>query len=182
MENASKALLIAGGVLITMIIASFGVYLYGVYHEHAENVIASLNEKEVNEFNAKFLAFENKKLTPNDIISVVNLVRENNTNRDYKISISWNITNGIFDVRTYKFDVIQFNNSYITNETLQKNNDSFIKDYSMNIDPSYDGSYVIEKNMGRGGIQRIFYNFYMKVKSYNQDTGFIDKIEIFTGA
>ena len=30
MENASKALLIAGGVLIAMIIASVGVYLYGV--------------------------------------------------------------------------------------------------------------------------------------------------------
>ena len=36
MENASKALLIAGGVLITMIVASFGVYLYGVYHDHSE--------------------------------------------------------------------------------------------------------------------------------------------------
>lgn len=91
MENASKALLIAGGVLIAMIIASFGVYLYGVYHEHAENVMNRLTESQITEFNAKFTAFEGRKLTTNEVISIMNLVRENNsnTNQDnYKITIN----------------------------------------------------------------------------------------------
>ncbi len=81
MENASKALLIAGGVLITMIVASFGVYLYGVYHDHSEKMLARMSEKEVSEFNAKFEFYENKELTPNDIVSIMNLVVENNISR-----------------------------------------------------------------------------------------------------
>ena len=60
MENASKALLIAGGVLITMIVASLGVYLYSVYHEHSEIMLAAMSEKDVTEFNSKFWAFEGR--------------------------------------------------------------------------------------------------------------------------
>lgn len=97
MENASKALLIAGGVLIAMIIASVGVYLYGVYHEHAENVMNRLTESQITEFNAKFLAFEGRDLTANELISIINLVRENNITRidsEYRIKIISNNAGG----------------------------------------------------------------------------------------
>lgn len=88
MENASKALLIAGGVLIAMVIASFGVYLYGVFHSHSENLLAAMSEKEVNEFNAKFQAFENRELTANELISILNLARENNHSNENKIVVN----------------------------------------------------------------------------------------------
>ena len=90
MENASKALLIAGGVLITMIVASLGVYLYSVYHEHSENMLAAMSEKEVSEFNSKFWAFEGRELTANELISVLNLARNNNFSKigeEYKIIV-----------------------------------------------------------------------------------------------
>lgn len=90
MENASKALLIAGGVLIAMIITSFGVYLYGVYRGHSENMIAKMTEKEVTEFNAKFTVFEDRELTANEVVSILNLIRENNLNNqdsDYHIEL-----------------------------------------------------------------------------------------------
>lgn len=93
MENASKALLIAGGVLIAMIITSFGVYLYGVYRGHSENMIAKMTEKEVTEFNAKFTVFEDRELTANEVVSIMNLVRNNNrtmTGDEYKIEIKFN--------------------------------------------------------------------------------------------
>lgn len=77
MENASKALLIAGGVLIAMVVASFGVYLYSVYHEHSENMLDAMSEKEVTEFNAKFSVYTGKTLVINDVISLMNFVREN---------------------------------------------------------------------------------------------------------
>lgn len=91
MENASKALLIAGGVLITMIVASFGVYLYGVYHDHSEKMLARMSEKEVSEFNAKFQVFEGKELTANEVVSLLNLVLNNNvskTGNEYEITIT----------------------------------------------------------------------------------------------
>ena len=73
MENASKALLIAGGVLIAMIIASFGVYLYGVYRSHADTMLSAMSESEISEFNAKFTVFEGRDLTINEVVSLKNL-------------------------------------------------------------------------------------------------------------
>lgn len=103
MENASKALLIAGGVLIAMIIASFGVYLYGVYHSHSENMLAVMSQKEIDEFNAKFLTFEGKDLTANEVVSIMNLVRENNYRKkgtEYQIKVNtdgWQKASEIID-------------------------------------------------------------------------------------
>lgn len=107
MENASKALLIAGGVLIAMIIASFGVYLYGVYHEHAENVMNRLTESQITEFNAKFTAFEGRELTTNEVISIMNLVREENNSlageNGHKVNIlitgwTWTIGREVYNI------------------------------------------------------------------------------------
>ena len=119
MENASKALLIAGGVLIAMIIASFGVYLYGVYHSHAENVMNKLTESQITEFNAKFTAFEGRDLTTNEVISVMNLVKENNTNSyNYNNIIEINDSECKWTVGTKTYDI---------NSTLTKNSNDYEK-------------------------------------------------------
>lgn len=118
MENASKALLIAGGVLITMIVASFGVYLYGVYHEHSENMLAAMSEKEISEFNAKFTSYQGKDLTANDVVSIMNLVRDNNLRKiddEYRITIktsgcSINVDGS--ESKVYEEECIKFLTSY----------------------------------------------------------------------
>lgn len=166
MENASKALLIAGGVLITMIVASLGVYLYSVYHEHSEVMLAAMSEKEVTEFNSKFWAFEGKDLTANDVVSIVNLVREYNYSHEgdeYQISISWN-TSGIFQQFDYRFDKVKYGQS-LTDEEKNINPNKFINKYSE----------VTENTNG----EKIYkYKFDMKVEGYNNLTSLVNNIKI----
>lgn len=134
MENASKALLIAGGVLITMIIASFGVYLYGVYHSHAENVMNRLTESQITEFNAKFLAFEGRDLTANEVVSILNLVVECNKNNEInkqKITVEFNNVGQQYDIvaaaKTYKLNEVNNLTGEIT-DSIQKKWEKFITD------------------------------------------------------
>ena len=77
MENASKALIIAGGILIGVLIISLGVYLF----QNAANLSTSYSNKigqdNINVFNKKYLTYA-KDLTPQEMVSAVNLISENN--------------------------------------------------------------------------------------------------------
>ena len=151
MENASKALLIAGGVLITMIVASFGVYLYGVYHEHSENMLAAMSEKEISEFNAKFTSYQGKDLTANDVVSIMNLVRDNNLRKiddEYRIEIN---TNGWYiDGKGYIQKIVDEPDS----NDYEKKCITFLKDNAM------DEEYIFKLN----------------TVTYNENTGLVNAI------
>lgn len=77
MENASKALVIAGGVLIAIIILSVGVYLYASYTRQANEYRNLVEQTEIQKFNSKFDVYLGRdNITPQEVISVVNLARE----------------------------------------------------------------------------------------------------------
>lgn len=77
MENASKALLIAAGVLIAIIILSVGVYLYASYSKQAKMYKNLVEQTEIQKFNSKFDVYLGRdNITPQEVISVVNLARE----------------------------------------------------------------------------------------------------------
>ena len=78
MENATKALLIAAGVLIGIMILSLGVTLFAELSSYVENAHDTIRENENREFNAKFLSCIRDDLTVHDIISIANFAHENN--------------------------------------------------------------------------------------------------------
>ena len=47
MDNASKALIIAGGMLIAIMVASLFVYLFTTYGNYAENMYDRINQKQI---------------------------------------------------------------------------------------------------------------------------------------
>ena len=55
MENATKALLIAGGVLIAIIMLSVGVALYSIYSNQAKEYDQIVSDTEIQKFNSKFI-------------------------------------------------------------------------------------------------------------------------------
>ena len=55
MENASKALLIAGGVLIAILVASLGVYFARKISEQSERIYQQLEESEISDFNQEII-------------------------------------------------------------------------------------------------------------------------------
>ena len=66
MENASKALIISGGILIGIIIASLFAYEMFSISQTGKSYQAKINMEDVYEFNAQFTKYINKDLPAQD--------------------------------------------------------------------------------------------------------------------
>ena len=83
MENASKALIIAGGMLIAIMVASLFVYLFTTYGNYAENMYDRINQRQITEANNEYTKYEGAKdNTIYDVITVVNKAKDNNKSLD----------------------------------------------------------------------------------------------------
>lgn len=92
MENASKALMIAAGVLVGMLILSLGVYLYYSLGTYITANQETMNANELSQFNTQFIKYINYQeqtgpidrdkiefeLTIHDVVTAANLAYENN--------------------------------------------------------------------------------------------------------
>lgn len=79
MENASKALLIAGGFLVTILFLSLVAYLFTLGREYSSKKIDEIKSKEQNQFNQQFLNYAGRTdLTIQDVVTIVNLAKDNN--------------------------------------------------------------------------------------------------------
>ena len=79
MENASKALLMAAGVLIGVLILSLAVFLFASFGGTSARIHDTVQKNQLAKFNTQFTNYETKEsVTIYDIISVANLATENN--------------------------------------------------------------------------------------------------------
>ena len=82
MENASKALLIAAGVLIAILILTLFSYLMRQMGSSTSGIYSKLSQREITEFNQKFLNYEGREnLSIQDVITIVNLAKDNNKSK-----------------------------------------------------------------------------------------------------
>lgn len=94
MENASKALLIAGGFLIGILLASFMMFLFKSLSASSSDLYESMTSSQITEHNQKFLAFEvkdgndNNYLTPQDVITIINLAKDHNAKPKVPTTVS----------------------------------------------------------------------------------------------
>ncbi len=81
MENASKALLMAGGVLIGVLVISLAVYLFADFGATSAEINAQNAQKQITAFNSKFTAYQGytDDITIYDIVSLATFAKENNT-------------------------------------------------------------------------------------------------------
>lgn len=81
MENASKALLMAGGVLIGVLVISLAVYLFADFGATSAEINAQNAQKQITAFNSKFTVYQGytDDITIYDIVSLATFVNENNT-------------------------------------------------------------------------------------------------------
>ena len=79
MDNASKALIIAGGMLIAIMVASLFVYLFTSYGSYAEDMYDRINERQITEANNEYTKYEgSNENTIYDVVSVINKAKDNN--------------------------------------------------------------------------------------------------------
>ena len=78
MENASKALLIAGGVLISILVISSFTLFFSNLNEYEKSETQSKEQAQVVKFNNQYTAYDKSDLTLNKIKSLYNKIEDNN--------------------------------------------------------------------------------------------------------
>ena len=76
MENASKALIIAGAILLAIIIISLGLMVVN----NARNTIgnASINKQEIEQFNSEWVSYEGTNKTASEVKTMIQAVNASN--------------------------------------------------------------------------------------------------------
>lgn len=96
MENASKALIMAAGVLIGILILSLAVYLFVSFGTTSKELHKEIDEQRIQQFNNQFTSYEKKDdITIHDVITVANLATENNSYYELTSSDEGNNSNYI---------------------------------------------------------------------------------------
>lgn len=90
MEDAVKALLIAAGIFIGLMIISLGIVLFSSLSQYVDSTQKMIDENALQKFNQQFTKYINCENIPNaepsftltiqDIVTVANLAYENNKN------------------------------------------------------------------------------------------------------
>ena len=119
MENATKALLIAGGVLIAIIIISVMVITFKKTGNISKTYDKTINQEDVAKFNENFTKYEYKDLTIHQAITITNFAKENGVainGIELKVSeIEKNLKN------RYKISILGHNEEeYITSIALNR--------------------------------------------------------------
>lgn len=76
MENASKALIIAGAILLAILIISLGIIIFNQAKEVTDN--SNLTEFEILQFNQKFTSYEGTNVRGSQVNSLLNAIVQNN--------------------------------------------------------------------------------------------------------
>lgn len=107
MENASQALIIAGGILLAIIVLSLGVNLIVSYSETSESYEQIQGDLLMNKFNTNFTKFKDRKdITAQEIITLKNFAQ----NYDNENGTTTNI--------------------YVNNSKIREEDEEFIKKYA----------------------------------------------------
>ena len=123
MENAAKALGIAGGVLIALVIAASLLYTFNRMSQIPEQQNYSKELEQLTEFNEQFEAYQKKLMYGVDVISCLNKVLDNNQksqdymDRLYNIDIYITMKTPVED----KIEVYYLKNEISQKEFLLKN-------------------------------------------------------------
>ena len=83
MENAAKALFIAAGVLLAILLLTLFSYLSSQMADSVRDIYDLLEQSDVSEFNQQFIAYEGRSnLTIQDVVTIVNLAKDANKAQD----------------------------------------------------------------------------------------------------
>ncbi len=91
MENATKAIIIAGGILLAILVLSIGVTIFITHSDTADALTTRWSTVELNKYNSSFQVYEARTdVTAQDIVSLVSLSQQ----RDEAIAVYVRTTTG----------------------------------------------------------------------------------------
>lgn len=83
MENASKALIIAGAILISILLIGVGMMVFQGAEGGIHEAILQMSAQEKDMFNQNFTRYEGTRITGSNVRALIqNIISSNNTNQD----------------------------------------------------------------------------------------------------
>ena len=128
MENASKALIIAGAILLAIVIISLGLIVVNNTRETVDN--ANLNEQEIQAFNDKFINYEGTGKTAAQVKTLIQTITASNAASGRTVTPDQLLKDGRTtfsgsDIKTAdKFDVsiTEYKDGYVSKITIKCTN------------------------------------------------------------
>ena len=77
MENASKALLIAGAILLSILIIGVGIAVFSNTKGNIDESLESMNEQQVTAFNSKFTSYQGEEKSGTDVKTLLDTLAAN---------------------------------------------------------------------------------------------------------
>ena len=127
MENASKALIIAGAILLAILIIGLGVYIY----RQAAGVIdtGTMDQLVVSQFNAQFEPYLGNNVSGSNVKQLIKIINASNCAKEdlpvtFKVDDQPdNDSSTIKSGNTYKIESSENKAGYIEKITITKNGD-----------------------------------------------------------
>lgn len=131
MENASKALIIAGAILLAILLISLGIYIFGQAQDTINN--NGMAQAEITAFNQKFIKYEGQNKKGSEVRSLVQEVVSCNADENYKndgvaITIGGNSgasatsSGSIINTRSYNISITEYDDKgRVKNINIDKN-------------------------------------------------------------
>ena len=88
MENASKALIIAGAILISILLISIGIMLINSGREVTDTGTASMSGYKIEAFNSKFTMYEGESRKGSEIKNIISAVAASNQTDEHQVKIN----------------------------------------------------------------------------------------------
>ena len=123
MENATKALIIAGGILIAMLIVGLLTWGYTQLRSLQQTNVEEEERQQIVDFNERFEAYNKKVVRGYQMISLSNLVYDTNTR--YKDDGYENVTiivNGLSSEDAEEEDLVNYIQTYYDTMTSNEKN------------------------------------------------------------
>ena len=136
MENAARALTMAAGVLIGIMIISIAVYLFTSLGNTSSEIYSKVEQTKIDKFNSQFLKYYRlDTCTAHDIVSIANLAKNSNEYYELEEGSGYN-----YYVNVIVEDYIDNNGSATTELNFEKLDDAkyteFIENNSTNEEKS----------------------------------------------
>ena len=120
MENASKALLIAAGIIVTVLIITILVGLYNEVSSYYESKHNMTEAEQLEKFNSVYLNYNDTEIRGNELISIMNRIIDYNNlqareNGYERIIIKIDFSGHVAEL-AYDNNPTLFSNNFITND------------------------------------------------------------------
>lgn len=130
MENASKALIIAGSILIAILLISVGVLIMNSTGNVQDQVQSSSDTMAIQTFNSQFTTYEGESVSASQVRALISLIKSSNASNGFDTDPA--------DKKTDKYVYLYTNSKYVSKSSQVSAN----KTYTVTVHSYSTGGYV----------------------------------------